>query len=534
QVLPREKPAGADSAAGPPTLKTKKKRKKKKAKQAMWLGLGVACLLSAGVAALLAFGVSGGDDKPKEADIFIPPVVTFKNKAAPLPPATTIGPGASNLSLDQALAGAPSGGTIKVKPKEGGWVTPRVVLEFGKIRSNGRVTVAGEGKDVVITRRDGGPLFRLRDADSFVLKDVTLDGGGKWGPLIEIEGRARGVTFQNVKIVNARGEIVRLIGAQGEYTRPVHFEGVHFPAGTGVAFRARSVNDVCRNVEFIGCHFEGGTPGVLVASQVETVRVRECSFGNGQYGVKFGPLPTIDGDAADPVTDWQLAGWFPQDKVPSFTPDGLPNPRELSGPWKEARADSGAIHLDRLLGKKENVTAIAYAQFVADTAGNRRIFVGADDEVKVWVNGQLVLDYGGHQGFLPRDLTAVATFRKGANHIWVQVTNGASASAFSVHVGKGYSPLAAPSWKDVTIANNTFDGLSKAVLMLAPPAPGSRVQITGNRFRKVQHYPVVVAKGEGGLMPGTVLSSANTDQEPPPQRKSFDDKLAYHLIPLGG
>ncbi|HEY8503476.1 MAG TPA: protein kinase, partial [Gemmataceae bacterium] len=498
----------------------------RRSRRPLWLGLLALGLLGAAVAGVLLSGLlrPTGIPGPRDGE-------------TPLGERVLLGPGGLSLPLSEVLGRMPPGGVITLADRPGGWEVPTLEVAGEQLPSGGRVTLAGAGPGVVLRPAGAGPIVRVTGADGFTLRDLTLDGGGGPGPLVEVEGNAPGVTLERLTVRNLTGDAVRLVGARGGPERPVYVHSCTFEVGPGVplAFRSRTLGDRGRHVRVLGCEFGGNQAGILVAQPVDGLAVRECTFSGGNYGIKFTAALTLDEDAAvRPVRGWKLAGWWAAGDEPEFDPSGPPGEQVGGKPWEEIEAGpDGHVQLGKHYGFVENVTALAYARFDSDRAGLRRLFVGADDEVTIWVNGRKVFEHFARQGYLPGEFSGVAEFREGENHVWVRVLNGIQNWGFGVQIARGYVPLTPAEWKNVTVAANSVTACSKAVMFAHTPSAASRVEIAGNDFRRVRHHPILVLRSGEPVREGTIVSSRNADIDPPGhERAEFRDATAFELIPL--
>jgi serine/threonine protein kinase len=470
------------------------------------------------------------------------PASTVAQGSAPLGRVTNLGPGARSMPIAAALDRAPARGTIFLKHKPEGWRPRTLVIRRGQLGNNGHLTLAGKGGKVVLRRQRQNPIFRISNVDGFTLRNLILDGDNRSGPLIEIEGSVAGVTLEDLTIRNVKGEAIRFLSVHGQPKRPVRILSNKFLGRStlAMAFHGRNTDGRSQHVEILGCQTTGGAGGVLFAQPVESVSVRDCTFAGSTYGIQFISHYTLqDESKIEPVKDWRVAGWWPRDQVPRFDPT-RPPPNGAAFPgvpgvlWHKAEVDSGYIDLTKLLGNREDVEALAYGTFRTFRPGPRPLFVGVDDQVTLWVNGQQVLDHKGNQPYRERELHAVAQLRRGVNHIWARVGNGISESALSVHVARDYIPLTPAQWRQVTVSNNNFEGGSQGILFFNPPQAGSKIEVSGNRFNKIRHYPILVRKSSEPFRKETVQPFRNSDQnQNQEERTYFNDGTAYELVPLG-
>lgn len=523
---------------------TTRKRKAKKNQQPLWLGIAALCLISGGVAALLALGV-GSDPEPGSAEVLPADAGGGAGggtgKSGKLGNQVVLGPrGEEKLPIGAALRRVAAQGTVFIEAQGDGWRPGPLTLDAESVNGHGKTLTGGGTAEVVIHGNPKGPIFTISNVDGLTISDLTLDGNGRDGPLIEISGSVPGLTLQNLKIRRVKGEAIRFIDAEGTYDRPIRLNGcvIEQPrqsSNTAIAFRSREWEDRTKQVRIEGCTLPVGSAGILFGSPVERVEVRDCQLTGNQNNcaIKFAPeLVLSEESLVVPVTDWRVSDWFPPPSVPEFDPRSPLDPVEI--PAQPVPADEGMVDLGQLLSAQDDSTVLAYAEFMSDRSGQRSLFVGCDDEITIWVNGIKVFEHLGQQGLEPREFTGVATFQEGINRIWVKLHNQSSGSGFSLHLsGQGYVPLTAPDWQQVIIANTTIQNCSKGIMFTNAPSAQSRIELTSNTFVRVRHYPILLRITGEGRRPGTIVPSGNRDLEVgQTDRANFDDARAFLLIPL--
>ncbi|MGF1577900.1 MAG: serine/threonine protein kinase [Gemmataceae bacterium] len=430
-------------------------------------------------------------------------------------------------------------GRIVLRPQRGGWHADRLMIAKNRLVNKGEFTITGEGRDVVLVRRDNGPIFHINNANHFVVENVILDGQGRVGPLVEIHGQAAGVIFRNVTIRNVQGIAVKFVNAQGQPERPIRFVNTTFErifgkGTTAVAFRSQSSGDRTIHVSFVGCRFVGSwSTAMLFGQPVDSVLVQDTVFSGSTRGIRFAP-EVLERRRRDikPIKSWKISQWWTDDEFPDFAPNqGASAQKAFNG--KTVYSDSGYVDLFKHIGKAHEKSVLCYHKFNSKTPGPRRIFVGCDDEATIWVNGQKVFEHLGHQGCMPQEFTTVATFRRGVNHVWLKAKNGQSGSGFVIHVAKDYLPLTTPDWRNVTIRNNTFENIDRAITVGAPPTQETLIRVIQNQFQRPLHYPIQVLKSNTEpLRPGTVVAGNNISHHKGPYRDQASDALVSELIGL--
>jgi hypothetical protein len=95
--------------------------------------------------------------------------------------------------------------------------------------------------------------------------------------------------------------------------------------------------------------------------------------------------------------------------------------------WEPIADDAWMKHnLKRFGTEEDNTDGIAYLHrvFTADRAAQVEFEMGSDDGLKVWLNGQIVVDADVYRGFNIKDHLVKLAVREGANELLVKVTQG--------------------------------------------------------------------------------------------------------------
>lgn len=444
-------------------------------------------------------------------------------------------------AIGKSFARAGKGKTVTVAHKKGGWRSDPMVVDGKQLPNEGHFTLRGNAANVTLVQKTDSPLLKIKNVKHFSLKNLTLDGNGKRGPIIEIEGRVPGVLLENVTIRNVNGDAIRFLGAHADPRNKCRLNNVKVERGNKgsnglpITFLSGHMSQVARHIEITNCRLDhNNQAGILVGQPVDGVYVRKCTIQGGSYGIRFAPMPrSWQFYNNDPITDWQLSAWWPTHAVPKFDPKTRPSAaNNKTFKWKKFTAKWGTVNLEEPFGRKEDAAALGYSSFLSNKSGKRRLYIGADDELTIWVNGKQVFDYKGHQPHHARDFTCEAHFRKGENHIWVKLVNGVQHSGFSVHISDEEHPITKPEWKNVVIENNVIQNGSKSITFMDSPTPLSKITIKNNRFQGMGHFPILVRRSATPI-PGNVLSTSNNqDVSPGGLRKQIDDTRGFHLIPI--
>lgn len=104
--------------------------------------------------------------------------------------------------------------------------------------------------------------------------------------------------------------------------------------------------------------------------------------------------------------------------------------------WREIRiADpQGVVDLTQFFRQTEWVACYAYTEFVVDRDMDAELRLGSDDSVKVWLNGQLVHQFGGMRGLTVDQDRVRVRLRKGVNRLLLKVTQGGGGWEFCVRL----------------------------------------------------------------------------------------------------
>lgn len=143
------------------------------------------------------------------------------------------------------------------------------------------------------------------------------------------------------------------------------------------------------------------------------------------------------------MTDWHLIGpWSKESGEPAFdpaVPAALDAPLEIGDQevaWKTAVVDaaSGKVDVTATLGDRSSAWALGFTLWETSRTGKHTFQVGSDDQLKVWIDGQQVFEFGGERGWSPAQQSFEIDLAAGAHPIWIQCGNGGAQWEFSVHV----------------------------------------------------------------------------------------------------
>jgi hypothetical protein len=111
-------------------------------------------------------------------------------------------------------------------------------------------------------------------------------------------------------------------------------------------------------------------------------------------------------------------------------------PEELPKPAVAGLFESGAFDLGALVGASgpaaDNAAVYLYRELVADQAAAFELSCGSDDGLRLWLNGQLLVESTRPRGLQVLDEPFTLRLVPGKNHLLVKVANGGGAFAFGL------------------------------------------------------------------------------------------------------
>ena len=147
------------------------------------------------------------------------------------------------------------------------------------------------------------------------------------------------------------------------------------------------------------------------------------------------------------LTNWKVVGPFDWAMDDAFTVINIDEPNidpdasytgktgeEIA--WTEVQTPSphGFVELTGVLGQHEHCSAYGFTTITVVGVDKGHILVGSDDGIKVWVNGEAVLERNVDRGMALDQDSAPITLRDGENQILVQVTQNAAGWGFVVRL----------------------------------------------------------------------------------------------------
>jgi calcineurin-like phosphoesterase family protein len=107
---------------------------------------------------------------------------------------------------------------------------------------------------------------------------------------------------------------------------------------------------------------------------------------------------------------------------------------------KASDDETGYIDFIKVLGKQENRLAYAYSEIISPESGYAVLKVGSDDAVKVWINGEKVLDNYVFRAPQPDQDIVLVKILKGTNRCLVKLGQGTGGWGFFLRFGELHQP----------------------------------------------------------------------------------------------
>ncbi len=214
----------------------------------------------------------------------------------------------------------------------------------------------------------------------------------------------------------------------------------------------------------------GTFEGYAAQRELASVEIASLIFGRGTNSFRF-RVSGKDGRAAGmdiafvglrirPAArrfnrEWNLIGPFPapdmNDLQTPFPPEREFEPGKtypgVDGAevgWRKIRAEpEGYIDLRRLVRPNEKAVVYAMAYVFSPDDRPADLFIGTDDGVKLWVNGEVVHTNPAYRAAAPDQDLVEVSLRKGWNPILVKVLQGAGGWGFYVRIA---DPLGELRW----------------------------------------------------------------------------------------
>lgn len=210
-----------------------------------------------------------------------------------------------------------------------------------------------------------------------------------------------------------------------------------------------------------------GKPYTKLATREETRETFIASLGStsvtwGRWMV-LGPFdhPAGGRDIAKPYPPEELLPLFAKGDAEPLGP--MDQRRAFDGAggkklaWREAPEagrggeDAKRVEIDQALGVPGRKLAVAYLYRRIDAPRDMALPVrmGSDDGCRVWLNGQLVVDTNAERAFSPDSEQPTLRLKKGHNHLFVKVSQGAGEWRYGITSDPDLDPVveAALDWR---------------------------------------------------------------------------------------
>lgn len=92
--------------------------------------------------------------------------------------------------------------------------------------------------------------------------------------------------------------------------------------------------------------------------------------------------------------------------------------------WVSVRAKKGRVDFTQIYGQVENCVAYAYLEIDSPTRQTVALRLGSDDGIKIWCNGELVLNHHIHRPLNPEDEAIRLHLQPGSNRLLLKVDQG--------------------------------------------------------------------------------------------------------------
>lgn len=155
------------------------------------------------------------------------------------------------------------------------------------------------------------------------------------------------------------------------------------------------------------------------------------------------------------ITRWYFVGPFPWNPLEGFKPSFIDEPtidlnaiytvenRNIQWHPHETLDIGGVFDLITLIAPTENAVAFAYSEIEVAEGGKAQIRTGSDDGIRVWVNGEQVLEKDVDRGAdIDQDIADIV-LNSGTNKILVQITQRSGGWGFVLRLtdpnGKPYA-----------------------------------------------------------------------------------------------
>lgn len=102
--------------------------------------------------------------------------------------------------------------------------------------------------------------------------------------------------------------------------------------------------------------------------------------------------------------------------------------------WKSWHTETGLIDFIQAFGQVQDVVAYAWHEFKSNSTRNAVIKVGSDDGIRMWLNGELILDHHIHRAISVDEDAIIVHLQAGTNRLLVKVDQGSGGWEFLPHL----------------------------------------------------------------------------------------------------
>jgi WD40 repeat protein len=137
---------------------------------------------------------------------------------------------------------------------------------------------------------------------------------------------------------------------------------------------------------------------------------------------------------------WWVIGPYPEELARRHSPEGEPDPSRPDPTeglaWQSvATGPNGLVDLGPPFDRAEHISAYALAFVYSGAARPVRLFLGSDDTVRVWLNGELVHEHAQPRAASPEQDQVSVRLQAGRNTLLVKVGNSILDHLFYMRVG---------------------------------------------------------------------------------------------------
>ncbi|HUU28358.1 MAG TPA: DUF362 domain-containing protein [archaeon] len=203
-------------------------------------------------------------------------------------------------------------------------------------------------------------------------------------------------------------------------------------------------------------------------------------------------------------TRWLVCGPFDGRDL-SAQPAGI-DPAVLDpveGVWTGGKAWTSYIspgtlvdlaQVQALVSPLENSTVYAFTRIYSSAARSGKLWVGASEGIKVWVNGEFVVDKPDNLGYEPRKIEADLSLAKGDNRVLVRLANTSGDFGFSLACVDDGSNATRQSYVPYVWSDEGWNALGSPI----PFSAQDKKKYFGGRTLSGTFYHLAKAPAEGG------------------------------------